>query len=171
MYGSFNMMLNPFDNKIYYFAADGESGLKVARSAVDAYADVSQWEFYDGQSWNAGASARLSPDSTGNIIDGYFSSGNVFWSEKYNTFMIVYMTSYADNKLYYRYIKDSSASITGEWSDEYLLVDTSNKLNGGYGYNYAGHAYPDFTQDASELLLSITLSDGMTPFFYQAQLA
>lgn len=106
-------------------------------------------------------------------MDGSFSSGNVFWSSKYNTFMIVYMTGFANNRFYYRYLKDGSKDMTGEWSKEYEMKDTSHLVrdgDGGYGFNYAAHSYHDFSENEDELLLSVTLSDGLTPYFFKAHL-
>ena len=88
--------------------------------------------------------------------------------------MAVYFLGDADNTFRYRYVlpdANGKISLTGTWSAEFLLYDTSALTDGGYGFNYAGHVYPQFDTTGKTLSMSITLSDGETPYFMVAKLS
>lgn len=88
--------------------------------------------------------------SAASIIGGdNWSSGDIFWSKYYNNWLMVNFNSFADSKFYVRWSLDGSLT---KWSTaEELYASTP-----GAGYNYAGHAYPDFDNTGKSLALSYT---------------
>lgn len=176
LYGTFSAYLNPQDGMLYFFAADGtfhtpNTGLKVARSSLDSYDDKSRWQFWTGSCW---ADQPPKPNEAEAIIGGVYSSGDVFFSPFLGTYVAVYFLAIADNTFRYRYAlpdENGKVSIVGKWSEDYVLYDTSGLRSGegGYGFNYAGHAYPHYDKTGETLVLSITNSDGLTPMFLRAK--
>lgn len=107
-------------------------------------------------------------------MPGVYSSGDIFFSPYLGTYLAVYFLATADSTFRYRYVmpnpETGHISLTGPWSDEFVLYDTSavKAKSGGYGFNYAGHAYPHYDPTGRTLVLSCTSSDGATPWFFRA---
>jgi hypothetical protein len=70
------------------------------------------------------------------IATGNFSSGDIFYSTYYKTWLLIYMNGWADSTFYLRY--SLSGNATGPWSAEQKLYTTVPSKS---VYNYAGHAY------------------------------
>lgn len=104
-----------------------------------------------------------------------YSSGDIFFSPYLGTFLAVYFLSTADSTFRYRYAlpdeRTGRISLTGKWSEDFVLYDSSavKAKEGGYGFNYAGHAYPHYDPSGETLVLSCTSSDGGTPWFFKAR--
>ena len=101
-----------------------------------------------------------------------YSSGDIFFSPYLGTYLAVYFLGIADSTFRYRYAlpdANGQVSLVGKWSEDYVLYDSSEVKNGGYGFNYAGHAYPHYDPSGKTLILSCTSSDGMTPYFFKAK--
>ena len=59
------------------------------------------------------------------------------------------------NVFSYRYALDGAFGITGPWSDEFELYDTTIQTNeSGAIYDYAGHAYAGYDSTGSSIVLS-----------------
>ena len=101
-----------------------------------------------------------------------YSSGDIFYSPYLGTYLAVYFLGIADSTFRYRYVlpdEQGAVSLTGKWSDDHILYDSSQVKNGGYGFNYAGHAYPAYDPTGKTLVLSCTSSDGATPWFFRVR--
>ena len=119
------------------------------------------------------------------FITGSFMDINIFYSPRHLTFIVVYMTAYADSTFYYRYLKadkailppfapggDSSSDyveniVKYDWSEEQVLYKTEKGLKGHYTYAGAVHegyySSNDVTNGGSKILLSWTAPTGEDP--------
>ena len=110
---------------------------------------------------------------------------DVFYSPRHLTFIIVYMTVYADNTFYYRYLQadqgiltpfapggDSSSDyveniLKYSWSEQELLYKASPGLSGKYIYSGGVHlgyyGSRDIMNGGTKLLLSWTAPTGLDP--------
>lgn len=110
---------------------------------------------------------------------------NVFYSPRHLTFIVVYLTKYADNVFHYRYLKadhairphyapggDGSSDYVEniyqhEWSEEIFLYKAPPSLSGRYIYAGAVHAgyygSNDITNGGTRMLLSWTAPTGQDP--------
>ena len=110
---------------------------------------------------------------------------DVFYSPRHLTFIIVYITIYADSTFYYRYLEadqgiippfspvgDASSDyveniLKYNWSDEKVLYKAAQGLNGKYIYAGGIHAgyfgSNDITNGGSKMLLSWTAPTGLDP--------
>jgi hypothetical protein len=172
LYGTFTTCLGR-DNKLYFVATEGDfntgnCGLKLARADWNTYLDKTKWEFWTGDTW---VSTPPKPHEAKPIIDGMYSSGDVFFSPYFGTYLAVFHNKFADSTIRYKYAlpdAEGNVGLTGKWSDEFELHDTKDQICGGYGYNFAGHAYPHYDPSGKTLVLTTSLSDAQTPYFYRA---
>ena len=124
----------------------------------DADANLyTQYEYYSGDNnWLATSS---SPVAIFTLAFGYdsvtadLSSGNVFWSPFYETWISIFMSSW-QNQMYLIY--STTGDVQGPYTEPVLVFDTCS----GCG-NYAGSAYPFWRgSDASEVILSWSVNGG-----------
>ena len=122
--------------------------------------------------------------STALAISGSFMDVDMFYSPRHSTFIIVYMTNYADSTFYYRYLKTPEAILPlysgggsdldyvenivhNEWSDERVLYRASPGLNGKYiyagGVHQGYYGDDDISNGGSRMLLSWTAPTGQDP--------
>lgn len=116
---------------------------------------------------------------------------DVFYSPRHLTFIIVYMTVYADSTFYYRYLKadqgilpsfapgakDSSDYVENifkyEWSDEQVLYKAAQGLSGKYiyagGVHQGYYGTNDITNGGSKMLLSWTAPTGLDPSSFTSE--
>ena len=126
------------------------------------------------------------PSSSG----AYFLSGayldlDIFYSPRHLTFIIVYLTKYADSTFYYRYLQSDKAILPpytkgGDpksdyvelltkfpWSDERVLYKAQPGLNGKYVYSGGVHqgyyGTDDITNGGTKMLISWTAPTGQDP--------
>lgn len=106
---------------------------------------------------------------------------DMFYSPRHLTFIMVYLTSYADSTFYYRYLLagqailppynggDPSVDFVGnivkyKWSDEQVLYKAAKPPSGNYIYAGGVHAgyfgTDDITNGGSKLLISWTANTG-----------
>ena len=106
---------------------------------------------------------------------------DMFYSPHHATFIMVYLTPYADNTFYWRYLKadhailppyaggDSSADyveniVKYNWSEEEVLYQAATPSAGGYIYGGSVHAGyfgdDDITKGGTRILLSWTEHTG-----------
>ena len=110
---------------------------------------------------------------------------DVFYSPRHLTFIVVYMTIYADSTFYYRYLEsdegilppfapggDASSDYVESifkynWSDEKVLYKAAQGLSGKYIYAGGVHAgyygSNDITNGGTKMLLSWTAPTGLDP--------
>ena len=110
---------------------------------------------------------------------------NVFYSPRHLTFIIVYLSQYADNTFYWRYLKADHGILPHfapggqadsdyvdniyqyEWSEQRVLYKAPPSKSGRYIYSGAVHAgyygTDDITNGGSRMLLSWTAPTGENP--------
>ena len=116
---------------------------------------------------------------------------DVFYSPRHLTFIIVYMTIYADSTFYYRYLEaehgilppfapngDTSSDYVENifkynWSDEQLLYKAPPSISGRYVYAGGVHAgyygSNDITNGGTRMLLSWTAPTNQDPSSYNSE--
>jgi hypothetical protein len=150
-----------------YLIGNTDSGLAVAR--VDSLKVETQaaYRYWDGSMW-----ARDMPSATTahTIMDGSFSSGDIFYSPHHRTYLFVYMNGYADSTFYFRYLVAPTAIVPEEgvdmadaivkypWSSQQTLLKVPEGKSGQYAYaggvqlGYFG--VHDITNGGKKMLLS-----------------
>lgn len=123
------------------------------------------------------------PHSAAWFIKGQFMDGDMFYSPRHLTFIFVYLTPYADNTFYYRYLQADHAirpSFAGgqdddyvenivkySWSEEQVLYKAAPGLAGHYIYAGGVHQgyydEDDITNGDSRMLISWTAPTGENP--------
>lgn len=110
---------------------------------------------------------------------------NVFYSPRHLTFIVVYLTIYADSTFYYRYLEadqgilppfapggDSSSDyveniLKYKWSEQQVLYKAAQGLSGKYIYSGGPHlgyyGSKDIAHGGSKMLLSWTAPTGLDP--------
>ena len=116
---------------------------------------------------------------------------DVFYSPRHLTFIIVYLTIFADSTFYYRYLEadqgilppfapggDTSSDYVENifmynWSDEQVLYKAAQGLSGRYVYAGGVHAgyygSNDITNGGTKMLLSWTAPTGLDPSSYLSE--
>lgn len=161
LYGVFSTIVSHDASELYLFSKEWDAstlsgGMRVAKVSITSYKDRSQYAYWDGASWSSDM-ATASKAPSGLLFSSSLSTGDVFWSDYYNTYMVVYFNVFADSTFYMRYALEGT--VTGKWSDEVKLFATQPGT-GAQPYNYAGHAYPTFGGNGKELVLSYTMAGG-----------
>lgn len=141
-----------------------------------------KFEYWDGNAWTT----DMQPSSSNAyFIEGAFMDADVFYSPRHLTFIIVYMTIYADSTFYYRFLKADQAILPPfapggdpssdyvenilkySWSEEQVLYKSSPGLSGKYIYSGAVHlgyyGSDDILNGGSSMLLSWTAPTGLDP--------
>ncbi|MCJ1319028.1 hypothetical protein MMC15_004360 [Xylographa vitiligo] len=169
------------DGMVYIFG-NVRGGLLLAKAAPSGVADRNSYQYWTGNSWSHGMQA---PTSTAYFIPGSFMDVDVFYSPRHLTFIIVYMTIYADSTFYYRYLQADQAILPPfapggnpsedyvanilqyNWSEEYTLYKTGTGLSGAYTYAGGVHqgyfGADDIVNGGSKMLLSWTAPTGLDP--------
>lgn len=176
-YGGFSTLLgfksthvNPYPgagDRDVYLLGISNNGLQVARVGTNDLKDYSQYTFYDPETRMF---TTTSPDP--NLTDpkkiylpGTFSSGNIFYSPYFSTFVMIYFNRMVDSTFYMRYLnldnplgtdtpwvaggkngkgilpEDAEALVKYAWSTEQRLWASPTSKG---GFNYAGMAHPEF---------------------------
>jgi len=117
------------------------------------------------------------------FIEGYFMNADLFYSPRHRTFIMVYLTPFADNTIYYRYLladKPILPSYAGgdgddivenifkyKWSNETFLYKATGGptgrfvYSGGMSLGYFGE--DDITHGGSSMLLQWSMPTGANP--------
>lgn len=144
-----------------------DGGLQLARvrlNEIDAY---DRYTFFDPENLNFTTDSP-SPERSDHgkvYLPGSFSSGSVFYSPYFGTFVMIYFNKLADSTFYIRYLnidlpvendviwrrggkdgvgiqpEDVEALVKYAWSPQQKLYGTSP---GKGGFNYAGMAHPEY---------------------------
>lgn len=122
-----------------------------------------QYEYYSGsKTWSPLPTSASAIYTLSIQPGGYLSSGNVFWSPFYSTWMCIYMTS--DGNDFYL-IYSSSGQVQGPYDSSPPLQIFQSTPDLGCGGadcgNYAGTAYPFWRgPDAQEVVISWSWDGG-----------
>ncbi|KAI9824943.1 MAG: hypothetical protein M1826_007195 [Phylliscum demangeonii] len=154
---------SPDARDVYVFGvADG--GLQLARVALDKINNLSAYTYFNPAT---GAFTAKSPDMHTSepqaiYLPGTFSSGDVFFSPYFRTFLFIYFNKLADSTFYLRFLdlqqplhpngdsdgdrdgigpNDVDAVARYAWSDAQILYRTTP---GAGGFNYAGATHPEY---------------------------
>jgi hypothetical protein len=140
-----------------------------------------QYEYWVGGGWS---DSMIPPTATSFFLAGNYMDVDMFYSPRHLTFIIVYMTGYADNTFYFRYLNAPSAILPpyagGDpavdfvenivkygWSQEQTLYKAPTPKNGKYVYAGGVHqgyfGADDITNGGSKMLLSWTSPTGENP--------
>lgn len=154
-------------NRDVYLLGMTASGLQLARVSMNHLSDFSEYSFWDPQSQKFSATAPDPSlrDASQIYMPGTFSSGSVFFSPYFKTFIMVYFNKMVDSTFYIRYLQlndplgqdatwiiggkngkgleaeDAEALVKYTWSAEQKLYASPP---GSGGFNYAGMAHPEY---------------------------
>ena len=154
-------------NRDVYLLGMTASGLQLARVGMNDLTDFSKYTFWSpqGQSFSNMPPKPSLQDAANIYLPGTFSSGSVFYSPYFKTFIMVYFNKMVDSTFYGRYLQldsplgqdttwviggkngkgivaeDAEALVRYTWSSEQKLYASPT---GPGGFNYAGMAHPEF---------------------------
>ena len=150
-----------------YLLGVADGGLQLARVGLNDLMAFSKHSFFDPQSFTFSTNAprRDLRESNKIYLPGTFSSGSVFYSPYFMTFIMVYFNKMVDSTFYIRHLdlnkpltddriwtqggkngqgvqhEDAEALVKYSWSPEQMLYHSSP---GQGGFNYAGIAHPEY---------------------------
>ena len=174
-YGGFSSVLGytstakPQDSNardVYLFGMT-EAGLQLARASVGHLTDFSHYSFWDPiQLEFEPKPPKLDEKDVQKIyLPGTFSSGSIFYSPYFNTFLMIYFNKYVDSTFRIRFLdlntpvgddpiwpkqgkrgkgiapEDVEALVKYAWSPEHELYESPPAKG---GFNYAGMAHPEY---------------------------
>ncbi|KAI9889261.1 MAG: hypothetical protein M1814_005636 [Vezdaea aestivalis] len=168
------------DGRLYVFASV-KAGLLVGRVEVGQITNKTSYQYWNGLSWGF-----KMPDlsSTSVILPGPSMDGDMFYSPYHSTFIFVYLTPYADNTFYFRYLLTDKpiipAYVNGgsnedyvenivklKWSDPQVLYKASPGPTGKYiyagGVQAGYYDGDDITNGGKKMMLSWTAPTGGDP--------
>ena len=155
------------DLDVYAFAA-AESGLYLARVTLDEVDDPAAYTYFRASErrFVTEAPGFYNEDEGEMYLPGTFTSGNVFFSPFFRTFVIIYMNRMVDSTFYIRHLdlenpldpestiwrqggkrsegitaEDVEALVKYAWSAEQVLYKSPP---GPGGFNYLGAAHPEY---------------------------
>lgn len=154
-------------NRDVYLLGMTVSGLQLARVGMNDLNDFSKYTFWNpqGQNFSTSPPSPSLQDAATIYLPGTFSSGSVFYSPFFKTFITVYFNKMADSTFYVRYLQldsplgqdatwivggkngkgieaeDAEALVKYTWSAEQKLYAS---VPGPAGFNYAGVAHPEY---------------------------
>ncbi|MCJ1307366.1 hypothetical protein MMC25_001012 [Agyrium rufum] len=175
-YGGFATLIgnastsSPVENtqeKDVYLIGIASHGLQVARVNLGSIGYFPDYSFFDTRSltFTNVIPSINSTDSSRIYLPGSFSSGSMFFSPFFATFVLIYFNMFADSTFYVRYLdldqpltqdptwttggklgdgiatEDAEAIVKYAWSPEQKLYGSTP---GKGGYNYAANAHPEF---------------------------
>ncbi|KAI9805324.1 MAG: hypothetical protein M1833_005777 [Piccolia ochrophora] len=169
------------DGRIYVFGKV-EWGLLVGRVDASRIDNRDSYEYWNGNNW---AASMLDTSSKAYFIDGAMMDADIFYSPRHLTFIIVYLTVWADNTFFYRYLDCPSAiypqGVPGgqqsgdyaenlvkcPWSRERVLYKAAAGPTGQYiyagGIQQGYFDADDITNGGYKMLLTWTVPTGSSP--------
>ena len=145
------------EDRDVYMVGIADHGLQMARVGIN---DIRDWKKYKFYNRNPGNTIFTDVRPKRNETDMYkiylpgertgFTSGSIFYSPYFKTFVMIYFNSMADSTFYMRYLELNGDLIVPEfvaalvlysWSREHKIWTSPTKQG---GYNYAGTAHPEF---------------------------
>ena len=150
-----------------YLLGMTESGLQLARVGINDFTDFTKYTFWNPRSREFSTSPPdpSTSDDAQMYLPGSFSSGSIFYSPYFYTFIMVYFNELVDSTFFLRYLQldvplanDSTWTIGGKNSKGIVAEDTEALIRyawsaeqilyasppGSGGFNYAGMAHPEF---------------------------
>lgn len=151
-----------------YLLGMATGGLQIARVGLNKIESFDEYEHFnpkDGGKFSSKAPSLDLDDETQIYLPGTFSSGNVFYSPYFSTFIMIYFNKLVDSTFYIRYLnldapigidkiwitggkngqgieaEDVEGLVRYSWSPQQTLYISSP---GPGGYNYAGMAHPEY---------------------------
>lgn len=150
-----------------YLLGVTNAGLQLARVGINDLNHFAKYTFWNPQSQDfSTAPPKLTLNKPNKIyMPGSFSSGSIFFSPYFETFIMVYFNKMVDSTFYIRYLQlakplrpdntwaaggrngkgisaeDVEALVNYQWSSEQKLYASSP---GKGGFNYAGNAHPEY---------------------------
>ena len=154
-------------NRDVYLLGMTASGLQLARVGMNDLSNFSKYTFWNpqGQNFSNSPPKPSLEDATQVYLPGTFSSGSIFYSPYFETFIMVYFNKMVDSTFYVRYLQlngplgqdttwivggkngkgieaeDAEALVRYTWSAEQKLYASPP---GPGGFNYAGMAHPEY---------------------------
>lgn len=142
-------------------------GLQLARVGLNDIRAYDRYRFFDPKTLRFTMDSPISEGSDhGNVyLPGTFSSGSLFYSPYFSTFIMIYFNKLADSTFYIRYLdmdlpvgndaiwsrggkygkgiqaEDVEALVKYAWSPQQRLYEAPP---GNGGFNYAGMAHPEY---------------------------
>lgn len=156
----------PSDRDVYLIGMTN-GGLQLARVGINDMTKYGKYTFYDPEKRRFSTSSPDPDlkDAKKVYLPGTFSSGSIFYSPYFSTFVMIYFNKMVDSTFYMRYLdlsrtvgadaiwvaggkngkgvvpEDAEALVRYAWSPEHKLwVSPTSKG----GFNYAGVAHPEF---------------------------
>lgn len=133
----------------------------------------------------------LPPSSTAYFITGAMMDIDIFYSPRHLTFIIVYLSIYADSTFYYRYLEADQGILPPfapgadkhsdyvenilkySWSEQKVLYKASPGLSGKYVYSGGVHqgyyGANDIINGGSKMLISWTAPTGRDPSSWDSE--
>lgn len=150
-----------------YMIGMTNSGLQLARAGINDLTNFAKYTFWDPQrqQFSQHPPAPTISDSARIYVPGSFSSGSVFYSPYFTTFIMIYFNKMVDSTFYARFLaldeptgrdqtwvmggkngkgvaaEDVEALVRYRWSAEQKLYSSPT---GKGGFNYAGNAHPEY---------------------------
>ena len=171
-FGDFGTLLGYTDTeephkRDVYLLGRADSGLQLARVALEDCLDPSRFTYYTPslQKFTSSLPLRSLSALHDIYLSGSFSSGSIFYSCYFKTFLLIYINNFADSTFRLRFLdlnapralsdtwprggrngqgivaEDSEAIAQYAWSEEQVLYISPN---GNSGYNYAANAHPEY---------------------------
>lgn len=154
------------DRDVYLFGMT-EAGLQLARASVGQLTDFSKYSFWDPTQLRfiKNPPALSEKDFKRVYLPGTFSSGSIFYSPYFHTFLMIYFNKYVDSTFRIRFLdlnnpvgddptwpkqgkrgkgiapEDVEALVKYAWSPEQELYKSPPAKG---GFNYAGMAHPEY---------------------------
>ena len=150
-----------------YLLGMTDAGLQLARIGINDLGDFTKYTFWNPQSQSFSTTSPMPTvnDTSQIYVPGSFTSGSVFYSPYFTTFIMVYFNKMVDSTFYIRYLQldeptsqddtwrvggkngkgvqaeDVEALVKYGWSSEQMLYESPP---GKGGFNYAGNAHPEY---------------------------
>ncbi|KAK9433306.1 hypothetical protein V1505DRAFT_362294 [Lipomyces doorenjongii] len=149
-YGSFANVV--VDGIAYLYALDStyssRQDVHLARAPVSQITDKSTWSYFDAASgeWSSTQPSASVRNAAAAVISNSmpFSSGNIYYSEYHNQYLLVFFNNWIDNT--FRVL--SAPTPAGPWTtDNKVLYETVE----GKSYNYGAQSTPVYYQTGGEL--------------------
>ncbi|KAI9808799.1 MAG: hypothetical protein M1825_003952 [Sarcosagium campestre] len=162
------------DGRVYVFGKV-QWGLLIGRVDARHIDNRDSYEYWGGSRWEQGMPPS---SSTAYFINGAIMDADIFYSPRHLTFIIVYLTPWADNTFYYRYLDApnaiypqsgdyAEALVKYKWSPEKVLYRAPAGPTGHF--IYAGAVQlgyfdgDDIANGGYKMLLTWTVPTGQTP--------